>query len=590
MPSQGGFVERLRNAPFFNSLMGFFFNKGVRSGPRILLNLASVLLVLLLVVKLMPSRVAEGALNAIPYDLWSGIGKGSADTDDGSVPGGLRIVVFGENDIGTPVGENEEVEGSKSWTQALCAQLECTNHVSMVPLPDTAPWSVSSNELYARGVEKVFNETADKSTPGQDYSYLSTYYPPQWKSPDLKEQIDQFLAMPKPRHAPKETLWVFSFGLWDVWSLSALPAPVGKDLVGPMTKDIFKQIERLVEASTDPKSIAWSDFNTVPQSAAPAAPADENKEATDDAAAPSQPEKREENADGSEPVAEEDSELPTEYFRILVPRVIDPSMLPGWRDLRPVLPKVHSKAEQMRNSAELAGFWNDEIVNGLSDWVKKEDKQPEQSEEKASRDVTNGEESKRLQEEASSANVDFANAVVQPNPAVEIGPLTPIYPVRDGFAYNLADYLLDAMIERQMRNARLKDGVGRGDGPLEQGYRDVTNACVQQVNTVAVSISVESGITLNIPNQNIGKDIQVPTVPTPHVSRREDNRNGVDDGADLTSHTSSPVKVCDSPSDHLFYTPFALSQRAIIAIASQSAELIRKSDTVRAKLQGKVNK
>lgn len=123
MSSQGGFVERLRNAPFFNSLMGFFFNKGVRGGPRILLNLASVLLVLLLIAKLMPSRVAEGALTAIPYDLWSGIGKGSAATDDGSVPGGLRIVVFGENDIGTPVGENEEVEGSKSWTQALCAQV-----------------------------------------------------------------------------------------------------------------------------------------------------------------------------------------------------------------------------------------------------------------------------------------------------------------------------------------------------------------------------------------------------------------------------------------------------------------------------------
>lgn len=456
----------------------------------------------------------------------------------------------------------------------------------MVPLPETAPWSVSSNELYARGVEKVFNETADKSTPGQDYSYLSTYYPPQWKSPDLKDQIDRFLAMPKPRHAPNETLWVFSFGIWDVWSLAALPAPVGKDLVGPMTRDIFKQIERLVEASTDPDSIAWSDLNAVPDSAAPG---DDNEGATDDAAAPSQPETREENADGSEPVVEEEVELPTEYFRILVPRIIDPSMLPGWRDLRPVLPKVHSKAEQMRNSAELTGFWNDEIVNALSDWVKQEDKQPEQAEKKASRDVAIGEEIKRVQEEASSASADLASTVVQPDRAVEIGPVTPIYPVRDGFAYNLADYLLDAMIERQMRNARLKDGVGRGDRPVEEGYRDVTNACVQQVNTVAVSISVESGITLDIPNRNIGKDVQVPTVPTPHVSRREDNSNGVDGDAGSTSQTSSLVKFCDSPSDHLFYTPFALSQRAIVAIASQSAELIRRSDTIRAKLQGKAN-
>lgn len=124
MSSQAGCLDRLRDAPFFSSLMGFFFNKGVRGGPRILLNLASVLLVLLLIFKLMPDRVAESALGAIPHDLWSGIsGSASSAADDGSVAGGLRIVVFGENDIGTPVGLNQEVEGSKSWTQALCAQV-----------------------------------------------------------------------------------------------------------------------------------------------------------------------------------------------------------------------------------------------------------------------------------------------------------------------------------------------------------------------------------------------------------------------------------------------------------------------------------
>lgn len=122
MSSQAGFLDRLRDVPCFSALMGFFFNKGVRGGPRILLNLASVLLILLLIAKLMPSRVAEGALGAIPHDLWSGI-SGSHTADDDSVAGGLRIVVFGENDIGTPVGQNEEVAGSKSWTQALCDQV-----------------------------------------------------------------------------------------------------------------------------------------------------------------------------------------------------------------------------------------------------------------------------------------------------------------------------------------------------------------------------------------------------------------------------------------------------------------------------------
>ncbi|ROV87662.1 hypothetical protein VSDG_09646 [Cytospora chrysosperma] len=580
MSSPVGVLDRIRDAPCFGSLMGFFFNKGVRSGPKIFLNLASVLLVVFVVAKLMPSRVAESALGSIPHDLWSGINGGS--NDDGSVPGGLRIVVFGENDIGTPVGQNVEAEGSKSWTQALCAQtspqLECTTHMSMVPSPDVAAWSVSSNEMYAHGVEKVFNETAERPTPGTDYSYLSTYYPPQWKAPDLRDQIDRFLAMPKPKHASRETLWVISFGTWDVWSLSALPSSVGQGLAGDMAKDIFKQIERLYEASTDPTSIAWSDINSVP---APAVPEDAGEEGTGEADAGGQTEKREEEADGaSEAEAEKEAGPPMEYFRIMVPRVIDPSLLPGWRDLRPVLPKVHSKAEQMRNSAELTGAWNDGIVSGLSDWVKKGNKRPDVSEGKEG-----GKKGSRHAEDKRAG----AEAGADPVPKSSIQPGT--YPIRDGYAYDLAGYLLDAMIERQLRDARLKDGNGRGDGPLEDGYRDVSNACVQAVNTVAVSVSVESGLTLDIPNKNIGKDVQVPTEPTPQAVRPRDTGGGDDRGAvgvkagaGSTSKAASTVRVCQIPSDHLFYTPFALSQRAIDEIASQSAELVRTSDSVRSRL------
>lgn len=120
--------NRLRDTPCIQSLLGFFFNKGVRGGPKIFLNLAAVLLGLLLVIKLMPQRLSDSALNSIPHDLWTGEAQETLQTDDGgaedgSIPGGLRIVVFGENDIGTPIGQDEEVEGSKSWTEALCVQV-----------------------------------------------------------------------------------------------------------------------------------------------------------------------------------------------------------------------------------------------------------------------------------------------------------------------------------------------------------------------------------------------------------------------------------------------------------------------------------
>lgn len=118
--------QRLRDTPCIQSLLGFFFNKGVRGGPKIFLNLAAVLLGLLLVIKLMPQRLSDSALNSIPHDLWTGEVQETLQTgvgDDDSMPGGLRIVVFGENDIGTPIGQDQEFEGSKSWTEALCVQV-----------------------------------------------------------------------------------------------------------------------------------------------------------------------------------------------------------------------------------------------------------------------------------------------------------------------------------------------------------------------------------------------------------------------------------------------------------------------------------
>ncbi|KAF3766182.1 hypothetical protein M406DRAFT_257279 [Cryphonectria parasitica EP155] len=510
--------------------MGFFFNKGVRGGPRVLLNLAAVLFALFVFVKLLPQRMTQSALSSIPIS-WSAL---SGHADDGSVPGGLRIVVFGELDVGTPVGEDEEVKGAQTWTQALCDQLSCNTHISMVPSPDVASFSVSSNELYAQGVEKVLNETADKDGPGQDYSYLSTYYPPQWKSSDLKGQIDAFLAMPKPQNQPGETLWVFSFGLWDVFSLSALPVATAKETLGSMTKDVFEQIERLHSAAKDPTSIAYSDINK----AAADEPAGDQLEARDEAAAES-------------PAARnQDVTNIGNSFKILIPRIMDPSLLPGWHDVRPQLPVAHSKAEQMRNSATLTNSWNDGIIKGLSDWVKKGSSKQDNKDDKS--------------------HEFYFDETQQPSG-----------PTRDGYAYNLAEFIVSQILERQMLNAHLTDGEGRGTGELEDGFRDVSNACLQPVSTVAVAVSLESAVTLNIPNVKVDNDKQVPTQPTP-IATAANKRDGLDRKPGY-AYTSA-ARVCEIPSDHLFFTPFALSQRAIQQVAAETAQMVRNGDSVRAKM------
>lgn len=139
MATQSGLADRVRNSMCFQSLLGFFFNKGVRGGPRVLLNLAGVLVALIIFVKLLPQRMAESALQSIPQGVWPSLGSPGND----GTPVGLRIVVFGEIDIGTPVGADEEMIGSKTWTQALCDQVS-PRVVASEP-PGGPPWDIKPN-------------------------------------------------------------------------------------------------------------------------------------------------------------------------------------------------------------------------------------------------------------------------------------------------------------------------------------------------------------------------------------------------------------------------------------------------------------
>lgn len=440
----------------------------------------------------------------------------------------------------------------------------------MVPSPDAASWSISSNELYAHGLEQVLNETADKDGPGQDYSFLSTAFPAQWKASDLKEQVDKFLAMPRPRSTPGSTLWVFSFGSWDVWSLSALPINTGKEAVRGMTKDMFEQIERLYEASQDPNSIAFSDVSAATQGSQNST-AEATKEATvneEAVAADEKSEKREEvEAEDEASTAAEGKAKPDEFFQILIPRIMDPSLLPGWRDLRPQTPEVHSKAEQMRNAASLTDAWNDGIVDGLTEWVKKGA-------------------AGQGDDQSNSGGGDFHFDTVSPGAGG--GAATP--PTRDGFAYNLAGFVLDQILERQMRNAHQADGEGRGAGALEEGYRDVHNPCLAPVGAASVAAPVAaSDVKLAIPNVKIDHDKQVP-------SKAEDGGAGAEAGGEVRRRGEqggeskeavaylSTARVCEIPGDHLFFTPFALSQRAIWEVAAETAEMIRSGESVRSKI------
>lgn len=133
-----------------HSLVSFFSTRVIRGGPRILLHLAATLVVVLLIAKLAPSpffgslysstsffswnpdRVAQAVSGEIRLDAEyrpitpsdSALVLGDDRKVQDAAAGGLRIVVFGKDDVGTP-SRLHTYRGTRrpSWTELLCHEV-----------------------------------------------------------------------------------------------------------------------------------------------------------------------------------------------------------------------------------------------------------------------------------------------------------------------------------------------------------------------------------------------------------------------------------------------------------------------------------
>jgi hypothetical protein len=434
---------------------------------------------------------------------------------------------------------------------------------------------MTSNRLYAASLDRVRNATAWSSGPGLDYSFLPTEYPVQWNIPDLEQQVTTFLSMPKPQNSPGETLWVFSFGMWDIWSLASEPRELSLPIVNDMVSHIMTVVEQIYQNALNESSIAWSD----PSQLLPGAAL--NKTAK--AGSPVPP--------------------TTEHFRILMPKLFDPSLLPGWQTGRADLPAVHSKAEQMRNAAALTNHWNQQLYNFMFRWVRTADQVPKVEGEivpavtsAGLKKVLTGKEAMAdymasLKESKAKPNQKGGLKLPQPvqprEEVLEVAPGSapegitvvnkeeepettpqpdPIQrPQRDGIMYELNEFLADLIVDRQFRNTGLTDGLGVGTKPTQDGFLEVRKPCTEDLPNGVANYAVD----IKSEQPAIRGRAPVPT-PTPSNSA-------------LPTNATRP-RICEAPQEHLFFTPFTVSPRAIGMIARQAAGMVRRNETARAQM------
>jgi hypothetical protein len=388
--------------------------------------------------------------------------------------------------------------------------MNCTSHISLVP----ETHGLASNSIYAKELSEL-RDITDKTNitekPALDYAYISEQYPVPLNTPDLAAQVDKFLAMPLPDvdDVPHETLWVFSFGSWEIWNLAAMPRDVAEELIDSTVKHIFDQIEKLYAKSLDSKSIAFSDFWTN-------ATESQITELTDPEAIKSVDERK------------------LESFRVLVPELFDITITPGWRG-RPAPTYPGSVAEHTRNALWLTRYWNDAMRFNLHDWRKKGAKKPAGYEDTDPREPAPTEPKLKRREEGAEKREDDSEKesslfdwlpsglrpkVLNETKFVDDRVIYAPYPFRNGVRIDNAQIILDAITEAEMQRSEVRDSEGFGTLSRDDSkrYLDVWSPCVKA--------SLD----------------------------------------DLTVDMDEVPIECAVPHDHLFYDAFTVSNRAIVSL------------------------
>ncbi|KAK1671856.1 hypothetical protein BDP55DRAFT_696563 [Colletotrichum godetiae] len=413
-------------------LLAFISTRVLRGGPRLIVQLVLAFCGLLLLGKFFASPTSTDTLfDSGSRWSWSPFGKSAEDAGFGG-PGGVRVVAFGSPDIATP-SSGKGAKG-KGWTEALCEELRCSSHQSFTPSISLPAQALTSNQHYRDTIEKVQREIEEYKAPGFNYDFLLEQFPISDTVADLSAQIDEFLAQPQTRNnIPKETIWVFSFGTWDIWTLASLPRELGQGIVDLAARALFAQVERVYQATLDNDSVAFSDFWAY-----------QNASLID-------------KLNNMDREGGDVDEHEIENFRVVIPDLFDVSLTPGWHAQRPAPPSPHTKAEQMTNAAHLTARWNSEIKGRMDEWMRTADPQPENPEEERGK-FGYVPASKRATAHYRRSRAEQGLEAAPKGEALRVP-----FPRRVAAQIDTTSFVREAIVEKQMREYGLTDSTGRGN-------------------------------------------------------------------------------------------------------------------------------
>jgi hypothetical protein len=480
--------------------------------------------------------------------LW-GWGSGEVEDDRVEESGeGVRLVVFGDSWVDDSVNVEKEGNGKgKSWPKVLCEevcsfytssfiggcgivlcvawvclltsqQINCTSRLNFAAsqpadaFPSFEPTGVAvSNAIHAAAIKK------DQSIP-LDASSSSPL-------PDLATQIQSFISLPVPKQQPKETLFVLSFGFWDVYDFARMDFAVAQNATDRSINAIFEQLDVLY--------LHFVEKLYPPGTSETPAPVTNATEA-------------------------EDPLHPT--FRVILPRLFDPTLLPGWLSQRPLPLSPSSIAEQQKNAVYLTERWNSLMENKMGAWI---NSPPPVS---ASSAVVKSAEMKeasrtdvRHSEPSSKAEDEFDQGISEAEPVKEhIQPSA--LSEKDMFYYDMPNYLLSIIVEHNLEREGLSDsnGLGKGSSP----YDSVYSPCVR-----------DSEVHDEEKRRSLGR-------------RGDEGSDGGDVEEEDEYEERNGMLVCREPEDFLFWDAWGLGPSAKKEIGRAIGEMVLEGKSLRKAWEG----